>query len=98
MQVILDQEQQKQIQELINAGIAKAVKQATDQRPYLTRAGIAKYMGVSPDTITHWANMGMPVAVLSDGRKLYGKESITQWLKTKEVQQKKPLTAVTVKD
>lgn len=84
MKIILDDEQQKQIQDLIISSVNKAVKNATNQRPYLTRKGIAQYFGVSPDTITHWAGLGMPVAILEDGRKLYGKQSITNWLKSKE--------------
>ncbi|MCM1514671.1 MAG: terminase small subunit [Anaeroplasma bactoclasticum] len=84
MQIILDQEQQNEIQNLIISAVNKAVKNATNQRPYLTRKGIAEYFGVSPDTITHWASLGMPVATLEDGRKLYSKRSITEWLESKE--------------
>jgi len=36
-----------------------------------------------PSTISYWATLGMPVADI-DGRKLYGKQSITDWLKSKE--------------
>ena len=45
--------------------------------------GLAKYFGVAPSTITYWASLGMPVAVI-DGRKLYGKQSITKWIQSKE--------------
>lgn len=59
-------------------------------RPYLNRRDAAKYFGVADSTISYWATLGMPVARI-DGRKLYGKESITEWLKSKE-QTKKPVT------
>ncbi|MGQ5709470.1 DNA-binding protein [Lactobacillus sp. PSON] len=84
MQLMLDQESTAKIQELVINAVNSAVKNAKDERPYLNRQQMAKYMGVSPDTITHWANMGMPVATLSDGRKLYGKKTVTEWLKDHE--------------
>ena len=62
---------------------------------------VAKYFGVAESTISYWATLGMPVANI-DGRKLYGKQSITQWLKSKEEpkpeQNKKPLAIAVVKD
>lgn len=89
MQIILDQEQQNEIQKIINAGIAKAVKQATNKRPFYNRKEIASYLGVSPETITNWAKLGMPVSII-DGRKIYVTDSVINWVKSKEVQNKKP--------
>ena len=104
MQVILDDNQVKEIKSLIYSTIKDGLKQATNTRPYLNRKEIAKYFGVAESTITFWASLGMPVAVI-DGRKLYGKQSITAWLKAHEVpsqkaieQTKKPLTIGVVKD
>ena len=37
--------------------------------------------------LRYWATLGMPVAII-DGRKLYGKQSITNWLKSKEKPEK----------
>lgn len=69
--------------------IVKTIKDTLNHpKPYLNRREIAKYFGVADSTISYWATLGMPVAVI-DGRKLYGKKSITEWLKSKE-QRKNP--------
>ena len=103
MQVTLDDEQTAEIKAFIFSTIQDSIKQATNNRPYLNRKDIAKYFGVAESTITYWASLGMPVAVI-DGRKLYGKQSITQWLKDHEMpsqkaqkQTKKPSTIGVVK-
>lgn len=73
----------------IKTTIVKTIKDTLNHpKPYLNRREIAKYFGVADSTISYWATLGMPVAVI-DGRKLYGKESITEWLKSKE-QRKNP--------
>ena len=104
MQVTLDDEQTAEIKAFIFSTIQDSIKQATNNRPYLNRKDIAKYFGVAESTITYWASLGMPVAVI-DGRKLYGKQSITQWLKAHEMpsqkaqrQTKKSSTIGVVKD
>ncbi len=95
MQISLDDEQITQIKTLIFSTVKDSIQQVTNTRPYLNRKDIAKYFGVAESTITYWASLGMPVAVI-DGRKLYGKQSITQWLKAHETrlqgQEKKPVT------
>ena len=83
MEIVLDDKQRQEIQGLIIQAVNQGVEQATNTRPYLTRKEIAQYFGVAESTITHWARLGMPVAVV-DGRKLYGKQSITKWLESKE--------------
>ena len=77
----LEMEISQQVLVLVKDGIQKATKNTT--RPYLNRKEIAEYLGVAPATINHWASLGMPVAII-DGRKLYGKESVSNWLKSKE--------------
>ena len=84
MQVTLDDKQTAEIKTLIFSTIKDGIKQATNNRPYLNRKDIAKYFGVADSTITYWASLGMPVANI-DGRKLYGKASITNWLKAHEM-------------
>ena len=103
MQVTLDDKQTAEIKTLIFSTIKDGIKQATNNRPYLNRKDIAKYFGVADSTISYWAKLGMPVAIIG-GRKLYGKQSITQWLKDHEMpyqkskeQTKKPLTIGVVK-
>ena len=76
----LEMEISQQVLGLVKDGIKKAIK---NTRPYLNRKEIAEYLGVAPATINHWTSLGMPVAII-DGRKLYGKESVSNWLKGKE--------------
>ena len=102
MEFKLDQQQENEIKTYVFGLVKDAVKQATtSSKPYLNRKEIAKYFGVAESTITYWASLGMPVAVI-DGRKLYGKQSITNWLKSHEMpsqrQNKKPVTMGLVKD
>ena len=104
MQVTLDDKQKAEIKALIFSTVKEGIQQAVNTRPYLNRKDIAKYFGVAESTITYWASLGMPVAII-DGRKLYGKQSITQWLKDHEMhsqkaqrQTKKSLTIGVVKD
>ncbi|WP_436633986.1 DNA-binding protein, partial [Lactobacillus acidophilus] len=73
MQISLDDEQITQIKTLIFSTVKDSIQQVTNTRPYLNRKDIAKYFGVAESTITYWASLGMPVAVI-DGRKLYGKQ------------------------
>ncbi len=101
MQVVLDPEQRQEIQSMVIKAVNDGIKQAKNTKPYLNRKEVAKYFGVAESTINYWATLGMPVAVI-DGRKLYGKQSITNWLQSKEQpqpeQNKKPLVIAVVKD
>lgn len=89
MKIILDQQQVTMIQSLVLDAVNDGIKQATNKRPYLNRKDIARYFGVAQSTITLWASLGMPVSII-DGRKLYGKKSITQWLKDHEKSTESP--------
>ncbi|WP_260205227.1 terminase small subunit [Lactobacillus acidophilus] len=85
MEFKLDQQQETEIKTYVLNVVRDAIKQATtSSKPYLNRKEIAKYFGVADSTISYWATLGMPVAII-DGRKLYGKQSITQWLKDHEM-------------
>ena len=101
MKLILDPEQRQEIQSIVVQAVNDGIKRAANIKPYLNRKEVAKYFGVAESTISYWATLGMPVANI-DGRKLYGKQSITQWLKSKEEpkpeQNKKPLAIAVVKD
>lgn len=101
MEFILDENQKQEIKVTVTELVKSSIKDIADKKPYLNRKEIAKYFGVADSTISYWATLGMPVAVI-DGRKLYGKQSITNWLKSKERSQnehnKKPLTIGVVKD
>lgn len=102
MEFKLDESQETEIKTYVLNVVREAIKQATTtSKPYLNRKEIAKYFGVADSTITYWASLGMPVANI-DGRKLYGKASITKWLASHEMpsqkQNKKPITMGVVKD
>ena len=85
MEFKLNEQQETEIKTYVMGVVKDAIKQAaTTSKPYLNRKEIAKYFGVADSTITYWASLGMPVANI-DGRKLYGKQSITQWLKDHEM-------------
>ena len=89
MELKLDQEQETEIRSYVLNMVTDAIKQATiTSKPYLNRKEIAKYFGVADSTISYWASLGMPVAIV-DGRKLYGKKSITEWLKSHEMTSQK---------
>lgn len=83
MKLILDPEQRQEIQSIVVQAVNDGIKQATNAKPYLNRKETAKYFGVAESTIRYWATLGMPVANIN-GHKLYGKQSITEWLKSKE--------------
>lgn len=85
MEIKLDDQQQIEIKTLVSNAIKAGIEQARDnERPYLTRTEASKFFGVSQNQLTKWASLGMPVAVV-DGRKLYGKKSIINWLASHEV-------------
>lgn len=84
MEFVLDDEQIAKIRKIVFSVVSDSIKQIEQPRPYLNRKDIAKYFGVAESTISYWATLGMPVAII-DGRKLYGKASITEWLKSHEV-------------
>ena len=86
MEIKLDANQEEKLSNRIMELVENSVKRVTkkdDSKPYLNRKEIANYFGVADSTISYWATLGMPVAVI-EGRKLYGKKSITDWLKSKE--------------
>ncbi|MDN5650856.1 MAG: terminase small subunit [Acinetobacter sp.] len=85
MEFKLNQQQETEIKTYVLDVVKDAIKQATTtSKPYLNRKEIAQYFGVADSTISYWASLGMPVATI-DGRKLYGKQSITNWLKSHEM-------------
>lgn len=89
MKLELDETDIQKIEDAVLSKVLNALNKSIDanasKQPYLTRRDASKYFGVAESTLSHWANdLGMPVAQF-DGRKMYGKESITNWLKSKEV-------------
>ena len=99
MQITLDSDQEQEIKSYL----FNLVKQSfegmhleAESRPYLNRNQIAAFFGVSPNTIDAWVRAGAPVAVI-EGRKLYGKESITNWLKQHEIPKESTKKTVSAK-
>ncbi|MBP2058952.1 hypothetical protein J2Z60_002143 [Lactobacillus colini] len=88
LELKLDKQQELEITNKIDA-LMNRINKIEFNKPYLNKTEASKYFDVAPATLSKWATLGMPVAVI-DGYKLYGKESITNWLKSKE-QTKKPL-------
>lgn len=94
MQFVLDDAQIAEIKQMVFGVVKDSIKQVENKRPYLNRRDIAKYFGVAESTIRNWASLGMPVAIIN-GRKMYGKQSITRWIESHETskeQTKKPTT------
>ena len=82
MKIELDQDQENEFKaylcELVKASF-DGMHLEPESKPYLNRAGIARWLGVSPNTVDHWVTLGLPVANV-DGFKLYGKASVKAWL------------------
>jgi excisionase family DNA binding protein len=55
-----------------------------DERPeYLTRAAVARMLGVSPNTVTRWAREGrLPCQVTLGGHHRFERELVEQLLQT----------------
>lgn len=86
MQITLDSDQEQEIKKYLFNLVKESFEGMhlePESRPYLNRNQIAAFFGVSPNTIDIWVRAGAPVAVI-EGRKLYGKESLTNWLKQHE--------------
>ena len=86
MQIMLDQDQEQEIKKYLFNLVKESFEGMhlePESRPYLNRNQIAAFFGVSPNTIDIWVHAGAPVAII-EGRKLYGKESLTNWLKQHE--------------
>lgn len=88
MKIELDREQETEFKEYL----CELVKASFDgmhlepeSKPYLNRAEMSRWLGVSPNTIDHWVSLGLPVANV-DGFKLYGKASVKNWLAQHEQQ------------
>lgn len=86
MQITLDSDQEQEIKNYLFNLVKESFEGMhlePESKPYLNRRQIAVFFGVSPTTIDIWVRLGAPVAVI-EGRKLYGKESLTNWLKEHE--------------
>ncbi|WP_290032802.1 helix-turn-helix domain-containing protein [Ligilactobacillus cholophilus] len=86
-QVVLDEQQRKElsndIYNTVKNAISKAKQEEQHAKPYLNKKEMAKWLGVSTDTIYKFIRNGLPVANI-DGMQLIGKETIINFLKEHE--------------
>nr|WP_321315949.1 helix-turn-helix domain-containing protein [uncultured Ligilactobacillus sp.] len=86
-QVVLDEQQRKELSNDIYNTVKNAINKAKQEeqhaKPYLNKKEMAKWLGVSTDTIYKFIRNGLPVANI-DGMQLIGKETIINFLKEHE--------------
>ena len=61
-----------ELQEMLRAAarevIQEVVTQETRAKDYMSAKEIQSYMGISPNTFSEWARMGLPVSVIGSKR------------------------------
>lgn len=86
-QIVLDEQQRKELNAdvytTIKDAINKARKEEQQAKPYLNKKEMAKWLGVSTDTIYKFIRNGLPVATVG-GMQLIGKETVIKFLKEHE--------------
>ena len=86
-QIILDQTQKEELGKDIYTTVTDAIKKARQEeqhaKPYLNKKEMAKWLGVSTDTVYRFIRNGLPVADV-DGMQLIGKETAINFLKEHE--------------
>ena len=73
----------KDIYTTVTNAIEKARKEEQSAKPYLNKKEMAKWLGVSTDTVYRFIRNGLPVADV-DGMQLIGKETAISFLKEHE--------------
>ncbi|HEM6220526.1 TPA: helix-turn-helix domain-containing protein [Streptococcus suis] len=83
MQVILPDEQIKQIQLLIAELIKKEIQINIEKRglnsPYLNKKQACDYLGISNNTLDSWIQMGLPTIKIGKTVR-FNKQAIDSWL------------------
>ncbi|MGX7058372.1 DNA-binding protein [Vagococcus humatus] len=83
LQVFLSEEQSKDLQkyvfELTKESIEEAKKMAGLDRPFLKQNEMAKYLGISINSLRKLETYGLP-SIQIDGLKFYSKEEATKFL------------------
>lgn len=86
-QIVLDEQQRKELSNDIYTTVKDAIRQAREEeqcaKPYLNKKEMAKWLGVSTDTIYKLIKRGLPVTKI-DGMQLIGKEAMINFLKQHE--------------
>ena len=73
----------KDIYTTVTDAIKKARQEEQHAKPYLNKKEMAKWLGVSTDTVCRFIRNGLPVADV-DGMQLIGKETAINFLKEHE--------------
>ncbi|MCK1167683.1 helix-turn-helix domain-containing protein [Streptococcus uberis] len=83
MQVILPDEQVKEIQLLVSNVIKSEIQQfKTDiglDKPYLNKLQTCQYLGISNNTLDSWIKLGLPVIKIGKTIR-FDKNAINSWL------------------
>lgn len=83
MQVILPDEQVKQIQlllaELITREIEKKLHHSNLESPFLNKQQACHYLGISNNTLDSWIKKGLPTIKIGKTIR-FNKEAINSWL------------------
>ena len=83
MQVILPDEQVKQIQlllaELITKEIEKKLHHSNLESPFLNKQQACHYLGISNNTLDSWIKKGLPTIEIGKTIR-FNKEAINSWL------------------
>ncbi len=83
MQVILPDEQVKQIQlllaELITKEIEKKLHHSNIESPFLNKQQACHYLGISNNTLDSWIKKGLPTIKIGKTIR-FNKEAINSWL------------------
>jgi hypothetical protein len=83
MQVILPDEQVKQIQlllaELIEKEIEKKLHHSSLESPFLNKQQACHYLGISNNTLDSWIKKGLPTIKIGKTIR-FNKEAINSWL------------------
>lgn len=85
MQVILPDEQVKEIQLLVSNVIKSEIQQfKTDiglEKPYLNKLQTCQYLGISNNTLHSWIKLGLPVIKIGKTIR-FDKNAINSWLQS----------------
>ncbi|MCK1230305.1 helix-turn-helix domain-containing protein [Streptococcus uberis] len=85
MQVILPDEQVKEIQLLVSNVIKSEIQQfKTDiglEKPYLNKHQTCQYLGISNNTLDSWIKSGLPVIKIGKTIR-FDKNAINSWLQS----------------
>ncbi|HEO0422884.1 TPA: helix-turn-helix domain-containing protein [Streptococcus agalactiae] len=85
MQVILPDEQVKEIQLLVSNVIKSEIQQfKTDiglEKPYLNKLQTCQYLGISNNTLDSWIKLGLPVIKIGKTIR-FDKNAINSWLQS----------------